>query len=151
MLCFLTKNKFFSLRSLVFTLGLLFLMFSSVLVAQQTETTPETEQMPVLTTQELTTPTSTPAPQYKTEASVHAQIKTKFIEGDPIFMGPVLLTLILGLALAIERIIYLNMSTTDNKKLLQEVETALNKGGVEAAKDVWPSSCYFLPRFGQSR
>jgi len=69
-------------------------------------------------------------------ASFHQIIKQKFIEGGPGFMGIVLLCLILGLALAIERIIYLNMATTDTDKLLNDVESALNKGGVDAAKEV---------------
>ena len=51
-------------------------------------------------------------------------------------MGIVLLCLILGLAIAIERIIFLNLSTTNSKKLVQDVEDALSNGGVEAAKEV---------------
>ena len=51
-------------------------------------------------------------------------------------MGIVLLCLILGLALAIERIIYLNMATTNTDKLLVNVENALNDGGVEATQEV---------------
>ena len=47
----------------------------------------------------------------------HQIIKQKFMEGGPEFMGIVLLCLILGLALAIERIIYLNMATTNSKKI----------------------------------
>ncbi|AEV33014.1 MotA/TolQ/ExbB proton channel family protein [Owenweeksia hongkongensis] len=70
------------------------------------------------------------------EQSFHQVIKQKFIEGGPSFMGIVLLTLILGLALCIERIIYLNMATPNSKKLLDEIETALQSGGVEAAKEV---------------
>jgi len=68
--------------------------------------------------------------------TLHKQIKMKFIEGNPKFMGIVLLCLILGLAIAIERIIYLNLASTNTTKLLSEVEEALNQGGVEAAKDV---------------
>ncbi|MGM0649725.1 MAG: MotA/TolQ/ExbB proton channel family protein [Bacteroidota bacterium] len=67
---------------------------------------------------------------------LHQQIKTKFIEGGPTFMGFVLVALILGLAIAFERIIYLNLASTNSKKLLEKVENALNEGGVEAAKDV---------------
>jgi biopolymer transport protein ExbB len=63
-------------------------------------------------------------------------VKRYFIEGDPLFMAFVLICLILGLALAIERILYLNMSTTNTAKLLDRVGEALNNGGVEAAKDV---------------
>ncbi|MDP2088725.1 MAG: MotA/TolQ/ExbB proton channel family protein [Flavobacteriaceae bacterium] len=66
----------------------------------------------------------------------HQALKQRFIEGGPFFMGIVLLALVLGLAIAIERIIYLNMSTTNTKKLVDEVEQALTSGGVEAAKDV---------------
>ncbi|MEC7263994.1 MAG: MotA/TolQ/ExbB proton channel family protein, partial [Bacteroidota bacterium] len=46
------------------------------------------------------------------------------------------LCLILGLAVAIERIIYLNLATTNTAKLKQQVEDALASGGVEAAKEV---------------
>jgi len=63
-------------------------------------------------------------------------LKQKYIEGDPFWMTPVLICLIIGLALAIERIVYLNLSTINSKKFLDEVETALKNGGVEAAKDV---------------
>lgn len=64
------------------------------------------------------------------------ELKKRFIEGGPAFMGIILLCLILGLAVAIERIIFLNMSTTNTKKLAQKVEDALNNGGVEEAKEV---------------
>ena len=66
----------------------------------------------------------------------HQQLKQKFIEGGPTFMSFVLITLILGLALAIERIIYLNMASTNTAKLLGSVEDALNTGGIDAAKEV---------------
>ena len=63
-------------------------------------------------------------------------IKQKFIEGGPGFMGIVLVCLILGLAIVIERIIYLNMATTNTDRLLTNIESALNNGGVDAAKEV---------------
>ena len=63
-------------------------------------------------------------------------LKEKFIEGGPLFMGIVLLALILGLALCIERIVYLNMATTNSDKLLNQIEDALNSGGIDAAKEV---------------
>ncbi|MBN2669240.1 MAG: MotA/TolQ/ExbB proton channel family protein [Bacteroidales bacterium] len=66
----------------------------------------------------------------------HQQLKQKFIEGGPTFMSFVLISLILGLALAIERIIYLNLASTNTSKLLIKIEDALNSGGVEAAKEV---------------
>ena len=67
---------------------------------------------------------------------LHKKIKAKFIEGGASFMGALLLCLIFGLALAIERIIYLNLATTNTKKLLNNVETALESGGVDAAKEI---------------
>ena len=70
------------------------------------------------------------------DKSFHQVLKEKFIEGGPEFMGIVLLCLILGLAIVIERIIYLNMATTNSSKLLANVEDALNSGGVDAAKEV---------------
>ena len=63
-------------------------------------------------------------------------LKQKFIEGDPFWMTLPLICLIIGLALSIERIVYLNLSTINTKKFLDEVETALKNGGTEAAKDV---------------
>src|SRR6056297_2546718 len=63
-------------------------------------------------------------------------LKEQFIQGGPAFMGIVLLCLILGLAVAIERIIYLNLATTNSTKLKQQIEDALASGGVEAAKEV---------------
>ena len=71
------------------------------------------------------------------EEQTFAQIiKNKFIEGDPQFMSPVLICLILGLAIAIERIITLNLSTTNTSKLLSKVEAALESGGTDAAKEL---------------
>lgn len=72
--------------------------------------------------------------------SLHSVLKQKFIEGGPSFMSFVLIALILGLALAIERIIYLNLATTNTKKLLANVEEALASGGVDAAKEVCRST-----------
>ncbi|MCL1822537.1 MAG: MotA/TolQ/ExbB proton channel family protein, partial [Prolixibacteraceae bacterium] len=68
--------------------------------------------------------------------SLHSQLKKYFIEGGPTFMALVLICLILGLAFAFERILYLNLSTSNNKKLLAKVEDALQNGGIEAAKEV---------------
>ena len=70
------------------------------------------------------------------EQSFTQIIKQKFIEGGPGFMGIVLVCLILGLAIVIERIVYLNMATTNTNKLLKNIEDSLNAGGVEAAKEV---------------
>lgn len=68
--------------------------------------------------------------------SMHQVLKQKFIEGSWVWMLFPLLCLILGLAVAIERILYLSFSATNTKKLIAKVEEALNNGGIEAAKEV---------------
>lgn len=63
-------------------------------------------------------------------------LKQKFIEGDAFWMGIVLIALIIGLALCIERIVYLNLSSINTKNFLNDVEAALQSGGVEEAKEL---------------
>ena len=72
--------------------------------------------------------------------ALHKTLKTKFIEGGAGFMSTVALCLILGLAIAIERIIYLSLATTNSKKLLASVENALENEGLEAAKEICRNS-----------
>tara|TARA_B100000575_G_scaffold172075_1_gene137836 strand:- start:5000 stop:5767 length:768 start_codon:yes stop_codon:yes gene_type:complete len=69
-------------------------------------------------------------------ASFTQELKKRFIEGGPSFMGIVLICLILGLAISIERIIFLNLASTNTKKLTEGVEEALSSGGVGAAKEL---------------
>ena len=70
------------------------------------------------------------------EVPMHQALKTKFIEGGAGFMALVIACLILGLALCIERILYLALSKTNTKKLLADIEAAMQNGGAEAAKEV---------------
>ncbi|MFI3295380.1 MAG: MotA/TolQ/ExbB proton channel family protein [Rikenellaceae bacterium] len=70
------------------------------------------------------------------EEPMHQVLKQKFMEGGVGWMSPLLLCLVLGLAIVIERVLYLNLSTINTKKLIAKVEDALNNGGIEAAKDV---------------
>ena len=62
------------------------------------------------------------------EVPLHQALKTKFIEGGAGFMSLIIICLIIGMALAIERILYLAFSKTNT--------TALAKGGIEEAKKV---------------
>ena len=129
------KNKF----ALLALLGL-FLAGTYNVYAQDADTIATEEVVEETVVAEEETPavikeTTAEAPA-ASEDSFHQIIKQKFIEGGPGFMGIVLLCLILGLALAIERILYLNMATTDTDKLLNDVEVALKSGGVEAAQEV---------------
>jgi biopolymer transport protein ExbB len=70
------------------------------------------------------------------EIPLHQALKTKFIEGGAGFMSLIIICLIIGLALSVERILYLTFSKSNTKKLLEKVEQALADGGIEAAKDV---------------
>ena len=67
---------------------------------------------------------------------MHQVLKKQFLDGGAIWMAPILLCLILGLAIVIERVLYLNLATTNTKKLLTNIENALSTGGIEAAKEV---------------
>ena len=81
-------------------------------------------------------PVATEEEEETKKAGFHQVLKEKFIEGGAGFMGVVLIALILGLALCIERIIYLNLATTDTDKLLADIDEALKSGGVDGAKEV---------------
>lgn len=98
---------------------------------EDTTSVTETTATQVPEVEEDTTPQDVEA-----KKSFHQVVKEKFIEGGVTWMTPVLICLILGLAIAIERIITLNLATTNTNKLLANVEDALASGGVEAAKEV---------------
>ncbi len=133
-------------------LGLLSWGMSQTSLAQQEDTTSQMEATEGDTTadagQEKDTAASAaassqpadkaekPDPEKKEKVTFHQMIKQKFIEGDPKFMAIVLACLIIGLAICIERIIYLNLSTTNTTKLLNRIEGALEAGGIDEAKEV---------------
>src|SRR6478736_77260 len=70
------------------------------------------------------------------EQSFHQVLKSQFIAGGVAYMWPILICMIIGLAVSIERIITLNLATVNTQKLLAKIEDALAKGGIEAAKEV---------------
>ena len=70
------------------------------------------------------------------EQGMHQVLKTKFIEGGAGFMSLVVFCLIFGLAIAIERIIYLNLSSVNTSKLLKRIDEAWDKGGVDSALEI---------------
>ncbi len=76
------------------------------------------------------------APAEETTQSFHQVLKEKYIQGGAGWMTPVLLCLIFGMALVIERILYLNMATTNVKKLLGGIEDNVKAGNYEAAKEL---------------
>jgi biopolymer transport protein ExbB len=68
--------------------------------------------------------------------SIHKTLKRYFIEGSASFMSLVAIALVIGLAFCVERIIYLSLAEINTKKFIGKVEEALEKGDVEAAKDI---------------
>ncbi|MFR9661772.1 MAG: MotA/TolQ/ExbB proton channel family protein, partial [Rikenellaceae bacterium] len=68
--------------------------------------------------------------------SMHHILMQKFLEGGWEWMLPVLLCLVIGLAVSIERILYLTLSTINTKKMIEQTELALEEGGIEAAKEL---------------
>ena len=129
--------------TLLFTLSLLTfnVSFSQEDVTDATETQEDTSTLVVDSAVEETTiqviEEEEIAEVVEESQSFHYAIKEKFIEGGWQFMGIVLLCLVLGLAVAIERIITLNLATTNTKKLLSDIDDALSsKGGLNAAKEI---------------
>lgn len=128
------KKVFASLTIVaVLTLGM-----SMNVVAQEVEAAPAAEQEIVAQDTEAVevVEATEVAEEAEQTESMHKTLKTKFIEGGAGFMSLVAFCLIFGLALAIERILYLNLNSVDSKKLLNNVDKALENGGVEAALEV---------------
>ena len=119
----------------LFTFGI-----SNLVVAQEEQ--PQTEQ-----TEQVVAPEETPAaepvveevaPVAQDEAPVtfRETIKKQFIDGGPGFMGIVLVILLIGMAISIERIIYLTLATANSEKLLKGIEDKMKNGDVEGAKQL---------------
>jgi len=120
-------KKFFAFAAI---LGMLVFGLNSQMFAQTDGDTTQITTTNVTETP-ITDDTSTPE-----DGSFHKVLLEKFIEGGAGFMALILIALILGLAIAIERIIYLNLADVNTEKLLKNIEDSLNNGGVEAAKEV---------------
>ena len=67
---------------------------------------------------------------------IHKELKVKYIEGSAFFMSFISIALVVGLAFCIERIIYLSLAEINTKKFVASIEAAMEKGDVEAAKDI---------------
>ena len=120
------------LFAILAVMGVLSFGMTQTAMAQDSTATaaPEqTEQVAPAATEEVATATVE-------EGSMHKELKTKFIEGDAGFMSLVAISLVLGLAFCIERIIYLSLAEVDVKKMMAKVEAALEKGDVEGAKTI---------------
>lgn len=116
--------------------GLMAISAQNAVAQDSTQTDEQNVATEQVAAEEAAEPTAADPFSASSDEPVYQQIKTKFIEGGPGFMATVILCLILGLAIAIERIIYLNLATTKNEKLVADLEEALKAGGVEKAKDL---------------
>lgn len=96
----------------------------------QTEEVAEAEEAPAEQAVLLEDADETP------QQGLHYVLKEKYIQGGALWMTPVLICLILGLALVIERIFYLNLASVNSEKLLMKVEDAIKTGGIEKAKEL---------------
>ena len=68
--------------------------------------------------------------------TMHQVLMQKFLEGGWAWMMPVLVCLVIGLAVAIERMLFLSFSNINTKKFITKFEETLNNEGVEAAKEL---------------
>ncbi|MBQ8761288.1 MAG: MotA/TolQ/ExbB proton channel family protein [Bacteroidales bacterium] len=124
---------------------------SNSVLAQQEENVPQTEQAAPaeaaaeeVAAEEVAAEEAAPVEEVVTttmteeeeEPTFHEVLKKQYIDGGWGFMTLVLIVLVLGLAISIERIIYLTLSTTNTKKLVADLEKALNEGGIEKAKEL---------------
>ena len=75
-----------------------------------------------------------------TDETGFQELKEKFIQGDWKFMSFVLICLILGLAFCLERIITLNIATTNTDKLLSRIDDNLRSGDLNGAMEVCKST-----------
>ncbi len=76
-------------------------------------------------------------PQEATDAGLINVLVEKFNEGnDGGFMWPILVTLVIGLAIAFERIITLNRADINTRQFIVNVKDALQSGGIPAAEEV---------------
>jgi len=122
---------FISIAALL-TIGLSNFVYAQDAAANDTTTVVKNDSTATDTTAvAATTPVAPAQPK-----SFHQVLKEKFIEGGPTFMGTILLTLIFGLAIVIERILYLSLASINSKKLLKNVEEAFNNNDVEGAKEI---------------
>ncbi len=111
--------------------GMLLIGFNQVMHAQSESDTIQSNEVNTTAITEIPVETSTQA-----EGGFHKILLDKFIQGGPLFMSFILIALILGLALSIERIIYLNLADVNTEKLLQKIEHAIESGGIEPAKEI---------------
>ena len=117
----------------------LFLVLAAAALSFSAAYAQEAEQAPANDAAQTEVVAETAAVETVTEEPagepMHFALMKKFLEGGWGWMLPVLVCLILGLAISIERILYMTFAQINTKKFVANVEKLLNEKGVEAAKE----------------
>ena len=132
------------LIALIAVFGFFTFCLSNIAIAQEAENPAQTEQAVDSVAADSVAPVAAveeniPFVQDNDDAarqSLHYVLKDKYIQGGVLWMTPVLICLILGLALAIERIFYLGLASVNTGKMLSRIEDAVKTGGIEKAKEL---------------
>jgi len=136
------------LLALLLVLGLAVFSVNAVNAQDDTETTEQTmdstaaeEEAAPAPVEEAETPAApVEAESSTTDLSGYQLLKKYFIDGGWIFMSFVLVCLILGLAFCIERILTLNIATTNTDKLLARIDENLKNNDINGAMEVCKST-----------
>ncbi len=117
----------------------LFLVLAAAALSFSAAYAQEAEQAPANDAAQTEVVAETAAVETVTEEPagepMHFALMKKFLEGGWGWMLPVLVCLVLGLAISIERILYLTFAQINTKKFVAKVEELLKSEGVEAAKE----------------
>ncbi len=133
------KKKMKKITSVLMLLCLMAFSVQSVVAqdsAMAETTTDSTEETIDSAAVAVEAETEEEAPIVEVEESGLQVLKKKFIEGGPGFMALPLICLILGLAIAIERIISLFWMSINTEKFVAEIENEVASGNIEAAKEL---------------
>lgn len=132
------------MRQLFALLLVLGLAVSTTTSVYAQDAAPQTEQATTDSTAAQEEPAAEEAPAETTiapaapveDVSGYQLLKKYFIDGDWRFMSLVLITMILGLAFCIERVITLNIATTNTDKLLSNINERLASKDLNGAMEV---------------
>jgi biopolymer transport protein ExbB len=120
------------MKKLFLILSVAMLSLGTVDAFAQEETEATTEEVAVADVEE-----AAPVAEETIEGeTMHHVLMQKFLEGGWGWMLPVLLCLVVGLAVVVERILFLTFSTINSKKFVANIEDALKSGGVARAMEV---------------
>jgi len=117
--------------------AILFMGCFTFLAAQDADSQPDSSSVSDTVNNEITDEEAAVMPEEdlpdEEQENLHQVIRNQFINGDWRFMSPVLLCLLIGLVIAIERIVRLNLAASNVDQTLILLKIELKEGGVERA------------------